>query len=248
MSCGIRDIKPPSQHCGGETVGCQRRAMGSAVDAVGPAGNDGDIVLDQSVRQIRGHLLAIVGRCPGSDEGGGPLCGLIEPRPAQCPQHHRWPSLRLRRGSAAERGERQCRPLVLVGCDQATTTTCDQFEILCRPVDFTPCFGTSRQNVVDLAPSHPLGRFDRPHPGHQGGKLGAGRFDDPRQVGPCPRRHIGHREAPGWRKLSATATSSRPGDVRPARSASVHATRIVRSAAAASPHCWAGTDDAAAFR
>jgi hypothetical protein len=57
-----------------------------------------------------------------------------------------------------------------------------------------------------------------------GGEFSAGWFDHAGQVGPRVQGQVGHREAPGWRKLSATATSSRPGDVRPAKSANVQAT------------------------
>ena len=82
----------------------------------------------------------------------------------------------------------------------------------------------SRRDIIDLTPSHPFRGLYRSHPIHQGGKFSAGWFDHAGQVGPCPQRQVGHRQAPGWRKLSATATSSRPGDVRPAKSANVQAT------------------------
>jgi hypothetical protein len=100
----------------------------------------------------------------------------------------------------------------------------EQLEIVCSSVDFAPRFGVSRQDVIDLTPSHPFGGVYRPHPIHQGGEFSAGWFDHAGQVGPRVQGQVGHREAPGWRKLSATATSSRPGDVRPAKSANVQAT------------------------
>jgi hypothetical protein len=82
-------------------------------------------------------------------------------------------------------------------------------------VSSTP--NVSRRDIIDLTPSHPFRGLYRSHPIHQGGKFSAGWFDHAGQVGPCPQRQVGHRQAPGCRKLSATATSSRPGDVRPNR-------------------------------
>jgi hypothetical protein len=119
------------------------------------------------------------------------------------------------------------RPLIVVGRDQPTIAAGGQLKIVCSPADFAPRFGVSRQDIVDLTPSHPLRGLYRPHPIHQGGKFSAGWFDHPGQVGLCAQRQVGHRQAPGWRKLSATATSSRPGDVRPAKSANVQATASV---------------------
>ena len=87
----------------------------------------------------------------------------------------------------------------------------EQLEIFCGPVDFTPGFGVSSQDVVDLASSHPFRGVDRTKPVHQGGEVSARWFDNPGQVGPRSQCRIGHRAAPGWRAASirsrAPATS-----------------------------------------
>ena len=169
MPCGIRNVEPTRQHRHGDAVDGQRRAVRGAVDAVGAAGDHRDVALGQSDRQVGGHVFAVAGCRPGSDDrrrhaaptssrraapsahstSGGLPCGLPGER------------------RTAERGERQRRPFVVVGRDQPTAAAGQQFEILGSTVDFTPGFGTPRQAVVDLASPDPLGRFDRTHPPHQ---------------------------------------------------------------------------------
>ncbi len=124
-------------------------------------------------------MLAVAGGRAGPDDGGGSLRNVVEPRRAEHPQRHRRPALRSRRNrGAAERGERQAGPFVVVRCDQPPTAARKQFEILDGAVDVTPRLGASRKGVVDLASAHPLGRFDGTHPGHQRGELDARRLDD----------------------------------------------------------------------
>src|ERR1700738_390324 len=131
-------------------------------------------------------MLAIAGCCSRSDDGGRPLRRLIEPRRPPRPQPQRRRALWLRRDlEAAERGEGQRRPLVVVGRDQPTTAASEQFEIGCSRVDFASSFGVSRQDVTDLTPSHPFGGLYRPHPIYQGGEFSAGWLDHAGQVGPC---------------------------------------------------------------
>ena len=216
MACGIRNVDTAGQNRHSQPVDGQRRAVRRPVDSVGPAGDHRDIALGQPDRQVRRHVLAVAGRRAGPDDGCGPLRGIVEPRRAEHPQRQRRPALRFRRDrGAAERSERQRGPFVVIRSDQSTAATRQKFEILCSAVDFASRLGASREGDVDLALPHPVGSFDRAHPGHQSGELRARRLDDPREVSPCPLRRVGHRDAPGCRKLSAVATSSRPGERAP---------------------------------
>jgi hypothetical protein len=81
--------------------------------------------------------------------------------------------------------------------------------------------------AFNLPAPDPSGRLHRANAIRQRGEFSARRFGHPGQIGPCAQRrveHPAHRGAPGCRKLNAAATSSSPGDVRPARSARVQAT------------------------
>ena len=135
----IRDVEAAGQNRHSETVGGQRRAVGGAVDAVGAAGDHRDIALSQPGGQIGRNLFAVYGCRPGPDDGGGSLRHLVKTDRTQCPQHHRRPAARPRlRPGTREGGERERRPLVVVGGDQSPATTGEKLEIISGPVDFAP--------------------------------------------------------------------------------------------------------------
>ena len=99
-----------------------------------------------------------------------------------------------------------------------------QLEIFCGAVYPATSLGPLGKVIGNLARLDALGGLDRPRAIHQRRQLGTGRLGHSREVRQCGKRVVGHCTPPACRKLSAVATSPSPGDVRPAKSASVHAT------------------------
>ncbi|COY78977.1 Uncharacterised protein [Mycobacterium tuberculosis] len=96
--------------------------MSRTVDPVGATGDDRDVALCQPGGQIGRDMLAVGRRSPGSNDGGRTWCHFVQARGAQGPQHQRRVAARPCPGSGAtESGERQHRPLVVVGSDQTPT-------------------------------------------------------------------------------------------------------------------------------
>ena len=221
---------PAGQDGHGDSVGGQRRAVSRAVDAVGAAGDDRDVVFGQPGRQVGGDMLAVGGRGSGSDDGGRALRRLVEARGTQCPQHQRRPAPGLDSGTG-ERGEREQRPLVVVGCDQPSAAAAPATRDRLRRSLFRAwprCAGpasssTSPRRTRSAASTGPNGL-------HQGGELGARRFGHPRQIGPC--RDVVARVIAAL-PVAGSSARRRPRRARrltrPARSARLHATRNVRS-------------------
>ncbi len=187
MPSRIKDVETTGQHRDGDSVGGQCGAVRRAVDAVGATGDDRDVALGQTGRQVGGDLFAVHRRRSGPDDGGGAVRHLVKTGRAQGPQRHRRPAPRPRTCSRTrEGGEREHRPLVVVGGDQSPAAAGKQFEIVCGPVDLAPGLGVSRQLVVDQSTSDAVGRLHRADTAHQGGEFRAGRLGDPGQVGPRP--------------------------------------------------------------
>ena len=78
-----------------------------------------------------------------------------------------------------EPGERQQRPLVVVGRDQPPAVPGQQFEIVFCSVYVASSFGVTGQCITDLAAPDPLGGVHRPYLLHQGGQLTARGFGHP---------------------------------------------------------------------
>jgi hypothetical protein len=105
-----------------------------------------------------------------------------------------------------------------------------QLEIFCGAVHPAKGLGASGQGVGDVARLDALGGFDGPDAIHQGRQLGTGWLGHSGQIRQCDTGVVDHCAPPACRKLNAVVTSPSPGDVRPTRSASVHATtRVTRS-------------------
>ena len=88
---------------------------------------------------------------------------VVQPGRADRPQHHRRVGLRPASGiHTTERGERQQRPLRVVGGDQPPTEPCQCTQILCSTIDSVSRFGAVGQRGVDPASSDPIGGLHRP--------------------------------------------------------------------------------------
>ena len=225
MAGGVWDVDAAGEHRDGEPVGRQGGAVRGAVDSIRTARHHRHVPLDEARRQVGSDVLPVCTGCPRPHQRDGALRHLVEAGRADDPQHQRRTSLRARpEFGTGECGEGQQWPLRIVGRHQASALAGEHIQIVCRAVNPTTRLGPLGETLGDLARLDTLGGLDRSKAVHQRRQLGTRRFGHPRQVCQSQADVVGHCTPSGCRKLSAVVTSSRPGDVRPAKSASVHAT------------------------
>ena len=157
-----------------------------------------------------------VGARSGSDDCGGPFGHVVEANRADNPQGQRRMSLRPQLTvHTCERRERQQRPLVIVGRDQAAAMAIKHVEIFCRAIDPATGFSAAGKVVGDVACLDPIRRLDRPDTTDQGRQFRTRRLGHPGQVRQRESSFVTHCTPSGCRKLRAVLTSSTPGAVRP---------------------------------
>jgi len=159
---GVQHVDAAGQYRDGLPVGSQCRSMRRAIDAVGPAGDHGDLVLGQAGREIGGDVLPVCGCGTGSDDCGGALGGFVKTDRSGHPQRKRESSpLALADGGAVECGEREQRPFVIVRGHEPAAASLQKIEIFCSAVGFPARDGVLGKRRGDLTTPDALGGFHR---------------------------------------------------------------------------------------
>jgi hypothetical protein len=73
----VGHVDAAGEHRDGQPVAGKRGPVRRPVDAVGTAGHDGDVAPRKTRGEIGGHMLAVGGAGPGSDDRRRPIGHLI---------------------------------------------------------------------------------------------------------------------------------------------------------------------------
>ena len=212
---------PPGEDGHGDSVAGQRCAVCRAVDAVGATGDHRDVALNQPGRQISGHLLAICGRSPGSDQSRRTLRHLVEacrdpaPTTPSAARRQRLALRAYRTRRSASIGHSSSSGVISRPPRRASSS-----RSCCGPVYFAPGLGMPRQIVIDLAAPDPVGRLAPGRRGAPGRQVPRRAVRPPGTGKPMPASS--HRSSRGSRLPEAERGGNfvGPGRRRPAKSAS----------------------------
>ena len=255
----VGPVDAAGQHRHRRRLGGQGAAVRGGVDAEGAAGDDRPAALGQLVAELAGDVLAVGGGGPRPDDRHGPVGQLVQPRRPAHPQRDRRHRARAcgRTGRGGRRAPRPS-PAVSACSGSAGHSSSSGIDQP-RAAALGPARGrrgsrparrarpTSDADAVRAPPR--TASAGPPRPGRRRRRSARSRSCPARRRGsarPAPAAPPGaprpvaaagvlqvlverHAATRCSRMPSASATSSAPGTVRPARSASVHATRSTRS-------------------
>jgi hypothetical protein len=111
-------------------------------------GHHWDTALAEPGCEIGGDVLAVDGGYAGSDDRRGAQRHLIDLGTSERPERQWRNAGRMTAQiDTVERCERQCRPLLVTGCDQLATQSVDAVEIFCSAVDIAVCLGVTASSA-----------------------------------------------------------------------------------------------------